>query len=292
MIDRATVIGLLGLGGLLAWTLIAGAGSSVGVFWRTPALALVIGGSVLATLIAYPAERFLGLRKVLGKALFVRTRPMGETVAMLVALAALARREGLLALDRRLERINDVFLKSAMRMVVDGADPGTIKSVMRTHLESMDLRHAQSKGMLESMGRVAPVLGMIGTVIGLVIMLGRMDDPSRIGPGMAVALLTTLYGLLFANLFCWPLARKLEHRSSDELLRKTLVLEGGIAIQQGDHPRMVEQKLRAFLPESGLDGAIPVRWGPGRKTEPSAEPVAEALAERTDRPQGELVEAA
>jgi chemotaxis protein MotA len=135
-------------------------------------------------------------------------------------------------------------------MAVDGMDAATIEHVMRSEMEATDLRHTYGKGVLETMGRFSPVFGMIGTLIGLVVMLGHMTDPSRIGPGMAVALLTTLYGLLIANVFCLPLARKLAGRSSDELMVKQMMLKGVLAIQAGDHPRIVEQKLRAYIPGS------------------------------------------
>jgi hypothetical protein len=144
--------------------------------------------------------------------------------------------------------LNEPFLRKAFQMAIDGADAATIEAVLRAEMESTDLRHAYGVKMIESMGRSAPVFGMIGTLIGLVIMLGRLDDPARIGPGMAVALLTTLYGLVLANVFFLPLARKLAHRSSEELLNKTIALQGVLAIQAGDNPRIVEQKLRAYLP--------------------------------------------
>jgi len=133
-------------------------------------------------------------------------------------------------------------------MAVDGADARVIEQVCRTELESTDLRHATGSGLFDTMGRTAPVFGMMGTLIGLATMLGRMDDPSQIGPGVAVALLATLYGLVVAHVFCLPLARKLTHRSGEELLYKTMALAGVLSIQAGDHPRMVEQRLRAYLP--------------------------------------------
>jgi chemotaxis protein MotA len=247
MVDRATVAGLLLSVTLLAAVMIAGAGFSAHAFWQTSSLALVLGGTALTTVVSLPAGRLRTVRAMLANAFFVRTRPLEEVVITLVALAEVARRQGLLALDRPVGGLRDGFLKRAMQMAIDGYDPAVIRMVMQTELESVELRHREGRGVLESMGRTAPTFGMIGTLIGLVIMLGRMDDPSKIGPGMAVALLTTLYGLVVANVFCFPLARKLSQRSNEELLCKTVAIEGVLAIQAGDHPRVLAHKLQAYL---------------------------------------------
>lgn len=251
-LDRATVLGITATLGLILGIMILGSGSGALVFWQTPALALVIGGSILATLAAVPGAQFRSLPAVLRNALYVRTRPPEETIAILVSLAEVARRQGMLALERPVRLVGDDFLRRAMQMAIDGADGATIDAVLRSEMEAIDLRHTCGKALFESIGRFAPVFGMIGTVIGLVVMLGHMDDPTKIGPGMAVALLTTLYGLVLANVLCAPIARKLAHRSSEELLGKMIALRGVLAIQAGDHPRIVEQKLRAYLPGGGM----------------------------------------
>ncbi|GMU25051.1 MAG: hypothetical protein AMXMBFR13_51220 [Phycisphaerae bacterium] len=250
MIDRATVVGVIATLGLIVWVAAAGAGTSLGVFWKTPSVALVVGGAVLSALTAFPAGQFRSLGGVLRNALWVRTARPEESIGTLVRLAHVARRDGLLALDAPVAALEDGFLKRALQLAIDGTDARTIERVCRAELEGIDLRHACGAGLLETMGRAAPVFGMLGTLVGLVIMLGRMDDPSMIGPGMAVALLTTLYGLVVANVFCLPLARKLTLRSSEELLCKTIALEGVLALQAGDNPRIVERKLRAYLPAS------------------------------------------
>jgi len=251
MLDRSTVFGLAATIGLLLLVMFAGAGMEADVFWRTPSLLLVLGGSLLVTMVAYPPVQLRSLGGILKNAWYVRTRPPEEPIMLMVALAEIARRDGMLALDQHVSRIGDGFLRRGMQMAIDGIDATTIESVMQAEMEGVDLRHTYGKGFLETMGRFAPVFGMIGTLIGLVVMLGQMNDPAKIGPGMAVAMLTTLYGLVIANVFCFPLARKLAHRSSEELLCKTIILKGVLAIQAGDHPRMVEQKLRAYLPASG-----------------------------------------
>lgn len=251
VIDRTTIFGLTALVGLLVWVVFTGAGSAAGVFWQTPSVAFVVGGAVIAAMVASPGMGPKRLAGVLRNAFVVRPVSPDETIIMLVALAEVARRDGLLALDKPVGRLHDEFTRRAMQMAIDGVDPEVIHLVCQSELESIDLRHAEGKAVLESMARYAPAFGMMGTLIGLVVMLGKMDDPSRIGPGMAVALLTTLYGLGMANLFCLPLARRLAHRSSQELLAKTVALRGVLGIQAGDNPRVLAQKLQAYLPGAG-----------------------------------------
>jgi chemotaxis protein MotA len=248
MLDGLTVWALLGTVGVVVGVMLAGAGPSIGAFWQTPSVLLVLAGSALATLVSLPPRRLGSIAGVLRSA-FRDTTPSPEAVIeQVVRMAEVARRQGMLALEEPARAVSDDFLRRALQMAIDGMDAATIESVMRGELEATDLRHTYGKNVLETMGRFAPVFGMIGTLIGLVLMLGQMSDPARIGPGMAVALLTTLYGLVIANVFCLPLARKLAGRSSDELMVKTMALRGVLAIHAGDHPRVVEQKLRAYLP--------------------------------------------
>jgi len=270
--DRATVVGLTVTIALLVWVMVAGAGLAIHAFWQTTSLALVVGGALLSTVVAFPEARLRTIWGVLKNAVYVRTRPPEESIVTLVALAEIARREGLLALDRPVQGLRDEFLRRAMQMAIDGYEPATIRAMMQAELESTDLRHSRGRGMLEAMGRSAPVFGMIGTLIGLVAMFGHMDEPSRIGAGMAVAMLTTLYGLIVAHVFCWPLARRLGYRSSEELIGKTIVLEGVLAIQAGDHPRILAQRLRAYLPAEQWGGLMsrPAAGGPASETDPEA----------------------
>jgi chemotaxis protein MotA len=291
MIDRATVIGIVAAIALLISVIFAGAGVAFNAFWQMPSLLLVLGGSMLATLAAYPLARFLSLGSVIGKAVYESSDSPEDKVLTLVVLAEVARREGMLALEAPTERLDDQFLQQALRMAVDGTDAATIESVMNAEMESIDLRHTYGKGMLESIGRFAPVFGMIGTLIGLVIMLGHMQDPTQIGPGMAVAFLTTLYGLIIANIFCIPLAKKLAHRSSEELLLATIALKGVVAIQAGDHPRVVEQKLRVYLAPAQRNALTRERLAQMRSLLllPVGEPI-ESAADSSDA--GEYVAAA
>lgn len=278
MIDRATILGLIVAVGLLLAVMFAAAGDGVGAYWQTSSLLLVLGGSVVATMVAYPWSQFRTLGAVLRNAVRKEGSQPLDVIGTLVAMAELARRSGMLSLEAPIRELRDNFLRHGLEMAVDGADTGTIEAMLRAEMEATDLRHTCGKGLLENIGRCAPVFGMIGTLIGLVVMLGHMSDPSRIGPGMAVALLTTLYGLVLANVFCLPLARKLGQRSSDELLCKTIMLKGVLAIQAGDHPRVLEQKLRVYLPSGERNRELPrVRFeSVPAVMQPAAEPEVES----------------
>ncbi|MGQ9649215.1 MAG: motility protein A [Phycisphaerae bacterium] len=257
MVDRATVAGLVLTIMLLAAVMVAGTGLSAHVFWQTSSLALVLGGAVLTTVMSYPAGQWRSIVGMLRNAFYVHTRPIEETLVTLTALAEVARRQGLLALDRPVAGLRDDFLKRAVHMAVDGYEPDKIRTILEAELECIDLRHRENWGMIEAIGRTAPTFGMIGTLIGLVAMLGRMDDPGKIGPGMAVALMTTLYGLIISNVLCLPLARKLSQRNAEELLCKTMAIEGVLAIQAGEHPRMLAQRLQVLLPPERRPARLP-----------------------------------
>ncbi|HHE46180.1 MAG TPA: motility protein A, partial [Bacteroidetes bacterium] len=158
------------------------------------------------------------------------------------------RREGILAIEMELETVDDDFLKSGIQYAVDGTEPEYIRAIMESELQSLDERHKLGQSIFLAMGTYAPALGMIGTLIGLIQMLSGLDDPSKIGEGMATALVTTLYGAMIANLFFLPVAGKLSNRSKEETLQKELILEGILSIQSGDNPRFVREKLLTFLP--------------------------------------------
>lgn len=283
-VDRSLLLSVTGMVALLVGVLALGAGWEVRAFVQFPALVLVVGGSLLTARASFPSGRSGGLRAVFAVALRSEGEKRESPVAMMVALAMVARRQGLLALERPVSRMRDGFLRRAMQMVIDGHDPASVQGVFQAELEAIDLRHTQGRVMIESIGRAAPVYGMMGTVIGLVIMLSRMEDPSRIGPGMAAALLTTLYGLVLSNVFVLPLAKRLEQRSSDELLHKTMVLRGVLAIQAGEHPRMLEQRLAAYLPRgteaAGTSAAVDSVEEPVEVPEPPGESSGPAVRER------------
>jgi len=245
-VDIATVIGLLVGTALVLLAIMLG--GDIGSYVNIPSMLIVVGGAFSATLAAYPLARFFQLPKVLKKALLTKSPDPLELINQMVELAEVARRDGILALENSVENIDDEFLISGIQMAVDGTDPEMIQFVMETELENVMDRHEAGKGLLEALGKYAPAFGMIGTLIGLVAMLSNMDDPSQIGAGMATALLTTLYGSLLANLIFLPLADKLGLRSSEEVLTKTIIIQGVMAVQSGDNPRNVQAKLLTFLP--------------------------------------------
>lgn len=246
--DIATILGLLlGMALVLMAILLGG---DIGSYLNLPSMLIVIGGAFAATMLAYPLGRFLSMHKVLMRAIFTRPQNPVDLINQMVELAETARRDGILALEGTIENIDDEFLVNGIRMAVDGTDPEVIQLIMETELENLVERHDSSRGMLEAIGKYAPAFGMIGTLIGLVAMLNNMDDPSKIGAGMATALLTTLYGSMLANMVFLPMADKLAIRSSEEVLAKTIITQGVMAVQSGDNPRSVQAKLYTFVPPS------------------------------------------
>jgi len=245
-VDFATLIGLLlGTACIVLAIMLGGTALS---YLNGPSMLIVLGGATAATLTAYPLARFKKLPKVASKALFIKPTDPAKLIEQLVELAEVARRDGILALEGMTEEMDEPFLVNGLRMAVDGTDPEVIEAIMETELENVIERHEAGRGMLEAMGKYAPAFGMIGTLIGLVAMLANMDDPSLIGAGMAAALITTLYGSLLANVLFLPLADKLAQRSQEEVLNKTIIIQGVMAIQSGDNPRNVASKLMTFPP--------------------------------------------
>ena len=244
--DIATVVGVIL--GLALITMAILLGGTFGAYVDAPSMLIVLGGATCATMTAYPMARFLKLPQVTLKAVFSTRSNLVELVKQLVELAEVARRDGILALENAVDNIDDEFLVHGIQMAVDGSDPEAIEQVMETELENLMDRHERGKGLLDCYGRYAPAFGMIGTLIGLVAMLSNMDDPSKIGAGMAAALITTLYGAMLANIVFLPMADKLAVRSDDEVLAKTIVIHGVMAIQAGVNPRNVQSKLMTFVP--------------------------------------------
>ncbi len=246
--DLASIIGLAaGLGFVLFGVL---SGGSIITFINIPSMLIVGGGTMGATLLNYPLSEVIGVIKVVKKAfLHTEESPVG-IIETLVSFAETARREGILSLEQKAASLDDEFLKKGINLAVDGTEPEYIKEIMTTETNFISERHRIGAGIFDSMGSYAPAFGMIGTLIGLINMLVKLDDPSTIGAGMALALITTLYGALAANLIFLPIAGKLRARSTDELLIKELCIEGIMSIQSGDNPRIVEGKLKAFLSPS------------------------------------------
>ena len=248
--DIATIVGILVGALLLGWSIMSSAGESAGVFINVPSLLIVFGGAASAVLISFPLKNVLGMFGVVRKTLQQKSRSPVKLIKDLVSYAEVARRDGILSLENLTKEIDDEFIVKGIQMAVDGTDPELIEQIMTSELESLEERHSSGKALLDALGKYAPAFGMIGTLIGLVVMLANLDDPDKIGPGMAVALITTLYGAIAANLVFIPMADKLEKRSGEEILLKTIVIKGVMSIQSGDNPRIVEQKLKTFLPPS------------------------------------------
>ncbi len=244
--DIATIIGLLFGAGMLLWA-IMGKGP-LSPFVDVSSVMIVGGGSVAAAMISFPIRNLLGLAKVIKNVFFAKAADPNELIVDMVNFAEIARRDGILSLENAIQNVKDPFIISGIQMAVDGTDPDLIDQIMQSELEALEDRHMDGKALFDNIGKFAPAFGMIGTLIGLIIMLGNMADPSSIGPAMAVALLTTLYGAVVANLFAMPIADKLALRSRHEVMLKSIVIRGVMAIQSGDNPRIVEQKLKTFLP--------------------------------------------
>jgi chemotaxis protein MotA len=244
--DLASVIGFVIGFGLVLWAL----GANIMAFIDPPSMLIVGGGTIGATLIHYPLAEVLRVMNVVKKAFMHKEESPADLIKTLVKFAETARREGILSLEQAAMQIEDDFLKNGITLAVDGTEPEYIREIMTTEMDNIAERHKNGAAIMEAMGTYAPAFGMIGTLIGLVIMLRNMNDPSTIGSGMAVALITTFYGAVLANLVFMPIAGKLKLRSAHELLMKELCIQGIMAIQSGDNPRIVESKLKAFLSPS------------------------------------------
>ncbi len=246
--DIASIVGLL-LGASLLLTAIAIApGSSFAAFVDLPSAMVVLGGSICAVLICFPLKSFLSLFGVVKNIFFNKQESFTELIELIVSLAETARRDGLLALENRIEEVTDPFVILGIQMAVDGTRPEVIEDIMRTDMDAVSGRHRNGKEVVAQMGRFAPAFGMVGTLMGLIIMLGNMDDPAAIGPGMAVALITTLYGAIVSNLVFLPFAEKLMFINKHEMMVREIVVRGIMGIQSGDNPRVIEQKLNTFVP--------------------------------------------
>ena len=246
--DKATAGGLGGAIVLLLTAILIAPGSSLMAFWDTPSFAVVVGGGIAATCIAFPMASVLITPKVCKKVFQPNQPDMPGTIAELVKLAEVARKDGILALESRTADIEDPFMLLGLQMAVDGTERELVEAVMRAEMDAVRSRHKTGKGLFETLGRYAPAFGMIGTLMGLIIMLGNMEDPDAIGPGMAVALITTLYGAMVSNMVALPFADKLAFYSRQEMEVREVVVQGILSIQDGDNPRVLEQKLSTMLP--------------------------------------------
>ncbi|MFH1485779.1 MAG: flagellar motor protein [Chloroflexota bacterium] len=222
-------------------------GGEVGGFVNTPALLIVMGGTFGATLVAFPLPQVLGLPKLIAGAFVNSKNDCSGVINLLVELADKARRNGLLALEDEGERLSDGFLKKGVQLLVDGTDPEALRNILDIEMSVMEHRNEAGYGILETMGGFAPTMGIIGTVMGLVNVLASLDEPSSLGPAIAVAFIATFYGVATANIVWLPLASKLKKKSQQDSLLRHAMLEGLLSIQAGDNPRIVREKLEGFL---------------------------------------------
>ena len=243
--DLATLIGLLGVIGVLVGAVVS-SGAGAGDFINTPSILIVMGGTFMATLIKFPLATLLGSFKVGLKTLMGKMDKPEDLITESVELATVARKQGLLALDGK--EMSNPFLELGVQLLVDGNDSDVVRSILNNEIDQMIERHERGEAIFRSIGDVAPAMGMIGTLVGLIQMLSNMNDPKSIGPAMAVALLTTLYGAIIANAFALPLADKLAARSGIERTNKQLVLESINSIQAGINPRIMKEILVTYLP--------------------------------------------
>jgi len=239
--DIATIVGLIAAFGLIYTAISANAAA----FIDTASLLIVVAGSIAVVMARCSLGEFLGAIKVMGKVFSRKIDDPVDLITQIVELANIARKDGMIALEG--QEISNPFLAKAVAMLVDGTDGEIIKSSLNRDNTMMKLRHSMGANIFSAWGEIAPAMGMIGTLAGLVIMLGNMSDPKAIGPAMAVALLTTMYGAILANVICLPIAQKLENASSLEAANNELIIEGVLFMQEGGNPRVLADMLASFV---------------------------------------------
>ena len=249
--DFATIGGVV-MGIILLLGAILG-GGSLGAFIDIPSIMVTLGGTIAAILIAYPIEKVKTIVAVTMKLIKAGQLDPTPWYSKVLEIAQIARRDGLLALEDQIPGIEDPFLQRGLQMALDGTPPEAVEQIMELEIENLESRHEIGHSLWKDMGTFSPAMGMVGTLIGLVNMLQNLDDPSKIGAGMAVALLTTLYGAIFANMFCIPFQTKLEKRTAEEVLLKRMLLTAIISIQAGDSPRVVGEKLMVYIKPAQRD---------------------------------------
>jgi chemotaxis protein MotA len=246
--DRASIVGIISAFALVVIAI--SMGGNLGMFWDMPSLLIVLGGTLGVTLINYPLRDLMRLVPVIKHVFVERLQSAPQIIHQFVEMAYQARKDGILSLEPEVRALGDTFMAKGLQMTIDGVDLAAVKEILETEIDNVMERHRVGADIFTSMGTFAPALGMIGTLIGLVQMLRTMNDPSSIGPAMAVAIITTFYGAVLANMLFLPMSGKLKNRSSEEVLMKELMLHGVLGIARGDNPRVLEQKLNSFVPES------------------------------------------
>jgi len=248
-VDLATILGIvIGMVLVIISICLGDAGiASLKGFLDAPSVLITIGGSFCAVLASNTLSEFIeGLKSI--KLVFkVYAEDTGEMIRRIIDLSNVARKEGLLSLEEAAADLDDAFLKKGILLIVDGTDPELVRAIMETELMSLEERHKSKAAFWDNLGAMGPAWGMIGTLIGLINMLGNLDDPGSLGPAMSVALLTTMYGSMLANWLCAPVANKMKSNSSKEVMVKQIMIEGLLSIQAGENPRVIEEKLKSFV---------------------------------------------
>ncbi len=243
--DLSSVFGFIGGIAVIIVTILL-SGDLTG-YVDIPSIICTFGGTVAMTVMAFPMHKLKEGISALRHVFFYSDVDAENIIKSIIDLANVARKEGLLALEEAAQQLQDDFLQKGVLLIVDGTDPELVRNILETELSFLEERHKSSQGVYEFMASMAPGFGMLGTLIGLINMLANLSDPSTVGPNMAVAIITTLYGSLIANVFCNPVINKLKLRSSQETLMKEVMLEGMLSIQAGENPRIIEEKLKAFM---------------------------------------------
>lgn len=243
----AAVLGLaFGFGCLVFGILVAG--GSLLMFWDAPSALITFGGGFCALMVAYPIASLAQIPGLMRLVIFPPKLNLIDMIVTLVSFSEKTRREGLLSLDDDLDALDDPFLKKGLQLVVDGTDPELVRAIMDIEIDEMASRHDSGKKIFDDFAGLAPSFGMIGTLMGLVLMLVNLSDKSTVGPYLAVAIITTFYGAVLAYLVLTPMASNLDAQTGQEVLMKNMILMGILSIQAGENPRILKEKLVSFLP--------------------------------------------
>ncbi len=246
--DIATIIGLVVGAVMVVFGIVSSGGvEALGNFFDVPSIIITIGGSISSLITSYTLKDTINSLKSVGMAFKDPKLDPAEIIGKIIELSNVARKEGLLALEEVAGTLEDEFMKKGILLIVDGTEPELVRGILETELVNMDDRHRNVAGFYDTWAALGPAWGMIGTLVGLVNMLQNLTDSSTIGPNMAVALLTTLYGSMIANWFATPLASKMKAIGAQEYQMKEIVIEGLLSIQAGENPRVIEEKLKSFL---------------------------------------------
>ena len=250
--DILTVIGICLGFGLLGFSIATGNGG-LPLFIDVPSMTIVFGGTTAVFLMNFTIPDVKQLIPVFMRTFLFKLNTPADEIERIVDYAGVARKEGLLALEGKMQEVDDDFMAKGIQLVIDGFPADTVRAIMELEAEWQKQRHSTGKKMMDQLAAYAPAFGMIGTLVGLVQMLAALDDPSKIGGGMATALLTTLYGAMAANMVCLPLSGKLEIRAKEEALLRELMIEGIVAIQSGDGPQLIKERLKTFVAPSSRE---------------------------------------